>query len=104
MRVRVVIERTRVRHCHHAMLRTIVSALFATALSACAVGVGSPTEPSPDGGSTTTSCDGWADPGTAAACHACSASTTDCQSNGCYGGYWCDTSANKCHATPPPGC
>ncbi|HEY1954485.1 MAG TPA: hypothetical protein VGH28_02715 [Polyangiaceae bacterium] len=88
------------------MLRTLV---FTLTLCGCAVGVGSLGEPSPDGGtstpgSDTSSCDGWADPDTAAGCHACTAGSASCQSNGCYGGYWCDTSAMKCHATAPSGC
>jgi hypothetical protein len=47
-------------------------------------------------------CAGYASPNSNAACHACSGGS--CQPNGCYGGYWCDTSTNHCHASPPAGC
>ncbi len=40
-------------------------------------------------------------PNTSAGCSSCSGS--NCQPNGCYGGWWCDTSTNKCHA-PPSNC
>ena len=40
-------------------------------------------------------------PSTKASCSSCSAS--NCQPNGCYGGWWCDTSTSKCHA-PPSSC
>jgi hypothetical protein len=36
-------------------------------------------------------------------CAACSATSTDCQANGCYGGYWCDTSIRDCQR-PPKTC
>jgi hypothetical protein len=55
-------------------------------------------------------------PNTTAACNSCGTTHT-CQPNGCYGGWWCDTSTSKCHAppascappagdagAPPPGC
>ena len=41
-------------------------------------------------------------PSITAACHSCSAGS-NCQANGCYGGWWCDTSGNRCHA-PPDAC
>ena len=41
-------------------------------------------------------------PEVAADCHACHAGT-DCQANGCYGGWWCNTSVGRCQA-PPAGC
>lgn len=44
----------------------------------------------------------WASPTTPAGCHC--GTTHMCTANGCYGGYWCDTSGNTCHATPPAGC
>jgi hypothetical protein len=53
-----------------------------------------------DSDATSAVCTGWADPGTAAACHACRARA--CQANGCVGGFWCDTTARHCHS--PPDC
>ncbi len=40
-------------------------------------------------------------PTVVAGCHSCTNQT--CQTNGCYGGYWCDTATVKCHA-PPTTC
>jgi hypothetical protein len=30
-------------------------------------------------------------------------SSSGCAANGCYGGWWCDTTTNRCHS-PPSGC
>jgi mono/diheme cytochrome c family protein len=46
-------------------------------------------------------CDGYADPTTASACHACSGAS--CQPNGCYGGWFCDLASLHC-VPPPTGC
>jgi hypothetical protein len=58
---------------------------------------GSP-PPAPPGGT----CGTLADPNTAAQCHSCGTTHT-CQANGCYGGWWCDTSTDRCQA-PPTNC
>jgi len=50
----------------------------------------------------TDACDGYADPDTTASCHACSEGET-CQQNGCFGGYYCDTTALHC-VPKPDGC
>ena len=44
----------------------------------------------------------WKSPTTPAGCHC--APPKPCTPNGCYGGYWCDTTGLTCHATPPTGC
>ena len=64
---------------------------------------GGPPPPPPgcDAGSTNT-CGSLVGPTTAAKCNSCGTSHT-CQANGCYGGWWCDTSTDKCHA-PPTNC
>ncbi len=49
------------------------------------------------------SCSDYADPNTTAGCH-CNPSLHQCQANGCYGGYVCLTTTNKCKATKPAGC
>ncbi|MGH7329958.1 MAG: hypothetical protein ACREJX_16555, partial [Polyangiaceae bacterium] len=41
-------------------------------------------------------------PSESAGCSSCTG-TTNCQANGCYGGWWCDTSTNRCQA-PPTNC
>ncbi len=46
-------------------------------------------------------CGTYAPPDLAAGCTC--ASSKGCAANGCYGGWWCDTATNKCHA-PPSGC
>jgi hypothetical protein len=40
-------------------------------------------------------CAAYAAPGTPAACTACTSSET-CQANGCYGGYFCHTTTDRC--------
>lgn len=54
---------------------------------------------SSDGGS----CSDYADPTTTAGCH-CNPSLHTCAANGCYGGYVCQTTTNKCKASKPAGC
>lgn len=54
------------------------------------------------GGSTT--CQGYASPATAAGCTCAATDPSQCQPNGCYGGYYCDTVTSKCHKTLPSGC
>jgi hypothetical protein len=64
---------------------------------------GSATEDDSGGGSTT-ECMGYAPPAATSVCTACSSSSSSCQPNGCYGGYWCKVSTKGCHASPPSGC
>ena len=40
---------------------------------------------------------------TSTACHSCGRYSSDCQPNGCYGGWWCNTSTRKCQK-PPSTC
>jgi hypothetical protein len=39
-------------------------------------------------------------PSTKADCHACNPDASDCQPNGCYGGYWCFPDASDCRSPP----
>jgi hypothetical protein len=39
-------------------------------------------------------------PSVASSCSACQQSSSDCQPNGCYGGYWCNEASHDCG--PPP--
>jgi hypothetical protein len=42
-------------------------------------------------------------PATSACCHSCTVGAGDCQANGCYGGWWCDTAAApSCYCRKPP--
>ncbi len=50
------------------------------------------------------SCPDFVAPDASASCRACSKSTSDCQANGCFGGYWCDTKTVDCQAKPPSNC
>ena len=47
-------------------------------------------------------------PSVTAGCTSCSTSSSTCQPNGCYGGWWCDTSTDRCEeaptSCPPPPC
>jgi hypothetical protein len=38
-----------------------------------------------------------------AACTSCDKDDTDCQQNGCYGGWWCNTTTKRCQK-PPVSC
>ncbi|HEX4516395.1 MAG TPA: hypothetical protein VGH87_08510 [Polyangiaceae bacterium] len=48
-----------------------------------------------------TTCADYADPSTEGDCHACSGSS--CQTNGCFGGWYCKLDTQKCVAKPD-GC
>jgi hypothetical protein len=52
----------------------------------------------PDSGANPGMCGSLAAPTTTAGCH-CS-SGQSCAPNGCYGGWWCDTSSNRCQRPP----
>ncbi|HEY1954486.1 MAG TPA: metallophosphoesterase [Polyangiaceae bacterium] len=45
-------------------------------------------------------CPGFADPTTSAACSSCKQGSSGCQPNGCFGGWWCNTSTDKCQSAP----
>jgi hypothetical protein len=55
-----------------------------------------------DSGGTGLVCGGYALPGTSATCNA-NCSVNNCNANGCYGTYWCDTNTGHCVA-PVYGC
>jgi hypothetical protein len=42
-------------------------------------------------------------PPVASQCHSCGRFSDDCQPNGCYGGWWCNTSTRRCQR-PPKSC
>lgn len=42
-------------------------------------------------------------PDVMAACTSCKTSNKPCQTNGCYGGWWCNTDTSKCQSPPAPG-
>ena len=54
------------------------------------------------GGSSGGSCGNLAPPSQSAGCHSCSGN--NCQPNGCYGGWYCNTQTNKCQSPPQNGC
>ncbi len=49
-------------------------------------------------------CEGYADPYTSAECDCTASDPSECQPNGCYNGYWCDTTTERCKAYPPSSC
>jgi len=53
-----------------------------------------------EGGLDVTKCGDLVAPSVDAGCRACSRDASDCQANGCYGGYWCDTTSVDCHSAP----
>jgi hypothetical protein len=42
-------------------------------------------------------------PAVASQCHSCGRFSDDCQANGCYGGWWCNTATRRCQR-PPSSC
>jgi hypothetical protein len=64
--------------------------------------------PGCDAGSSATMCGSTVAPTVKASCSSCSSSSSTCQPNGCYGGWWCDTATSRCQAAPtscaPPPC
>ncbi len=62
----------------------------------------STTDSTSPGDSSATCPPNWKSPTTPAGCHC--APPKPCTPNGCYGGYWCDTTGLTCHLTPPTGC
>lgn len=42
-------------------------------------------------------------PSATASCHSCGRFSDDCQRNGCYGGWWCNTTTRRCQR-PPTNC
>lgn len=57
--------------------------------------------PGPDG-SIPTKCGSLNGPTVPSACKSCKPGVGDCQANGCYGGWWCNTTTNDCQR--PPKC
>jgi hypothetical protein len=58
------------------------------------------TAPTPVDSGSSEHCGTLVGPDVAAGC-TCTTGHT-CAANGCYGGWWCDTATNKCHAAPAP--
>ena len=50
-----------------------------------------------DGG---TLCGTLREPNAPSTCHGCSGDAGSCQANGCFGGWWCDESVNRCARAP----
>ncbi len=67
---------------------------------------GGPPPPPPGcdaGASNPNVCGSLVGPSVMAGCNSCSSGGHTCAANGCYGGWWCNTSTNKCQA-PPTSC
>ncbi|GAC1540193.1 MAG: hypothetical protein NVS3B10_04880 [Polyangiales bacterium] len=84
----------------------LTSAPRSAALQACAPkgGVCAPAPPPPAGdGGVLEHCGTLEGPTMAAACRSCDKDDKDCQPNGCYAGWWCNTASNRCRK-PPATC
>src|SRR5207302_8532846 len=64
----------------------------------CGLGSG----PDQDSGPPPQQCPGLVPPSGASGCTSCSGKP-NCQPNGCYGGWWCNSATNRCQA-PPTNC
>jgi hypothetical protein len=62
-----------------------------------------PPPPTSDGSQIVDHCGALDGPTVAAACRSCDKFDRDCQKNGCYGGWWCNTKTSKCQR-PPASC
>jgi len=47
-------------------------------------------------------CGSLVGPDVAASCTSCTMGAANCQANGCYGGWWCNTASSKCQSPPNP--
>jgi hypothetical protein len=61
------------------------------------------TTPTAKDGGALTQCGDLVGPMVDAGCHSCGKYTDDCQPNGCYGGWWCNTYQRDCQR-PPESC
>jgi hypothetical protein len=77
----------------------------ATTVRACAPAAGlcAPAPPPASEGGALEHCGSLESPTTVAACRSCDKDDKDCQPNGCYGGWWCNTTSNRCRK-PPATC
>ena len=66
-------------------------------------GACAPAKPPQRDGAPVVRCGGLDGPTVAAACTSCDKDDKDCQRNGCYGGWWCNTTTNRCQK-PPASC
>lgn len=87
--------------------QTCVSANSATGdqVAVCvprATGCGDMSGSDDAGAPSTNTCGSLVGPDVAAGCTSCTGKS-NCQTNGCFGGWWCNTSSNKCQAAPS-GC
>jgi hypothetical protein len=64
---------------------------------------GAPPAPTDADGGMLSRCGVLSGPSVPALCHSCGRYSNDCQPNGCYGGWWCNTSTRWCQR-PPTSC
>jgi len=74
-------------------------------IAACApkAGVCAPAAPPASEAAPLEHCGTLESPTTVAACRSCDKDDKDCQANGCYGGWWCNTVSSRCRK-PPATC
>jgi hypothetical protein len=56
------------------------------------------------GGGAATTCGNYDLPTTSSCCTSCTVGSGNCQTNGCYGGWWCDRMSCRCHSPSPSSC
>ena len=81
---------------------TPVSSVHGDQVSACVSRGGDCAPPPPpvvDAGPPPSMCPGLAPPASVATCSSCRGKP-ECQPNGCYGGWWCNTASNRCQSSP----
>jgi hypothetical protein len=81
-----------------------VSTITGEQVSACVSTSGdcAATPPVADSGPPPTTCPGLAAPTSTAPCTSCTGKPS-CQTNGCYGGWWCNVATSRCQS-PPTNC
>lgn len=66
-------------------------------------GACAPARPPVNDGAPLTQCGTLDGPTVVASCKSCDKDDKDCQRNGCYGGWWCNTTTSRCQK-PPSSC
>ena len=95
--------------CASGQTCALVSSVTGDQSSVCVVandpvcGLNQPAQPTDASTPPPNNCPGLASPTTAAGCTSCQAGSSNCQANGCFGGWWCNTQTNKCQQ-PPTNC
>ena len=85
--------------------KLVASSVAGESVRACAPAAGTCATPPPPvaDGAVVEHCGALEGPTIIATCKSCDKDDSDCQRNGCYGGWWCNTTNGRCQK-PPANC